>query len=237
MKSNELKSPDIIKYIVENGSRKNVEGMARFGIRPSIKVYGVSLTKMRKFARKIKKNHELALKLWNTKIHEARMIAALVDDPQAVTEDQLESWVNDFETWDLCDTVCGALFDRTPFAYRKIRQWSKRKEVFVKRAAFSLLAWRAVHDKEASDEKFISFFPLLKKAAKDERPYVKKAVNWALRQIGKRNERLRKEAINLAREIAMLDTKAASWIASDALRELNSEKIIAQVRRRSKTKD
>ena len=206
--------------------------MARFGITPAIPVLGVSLPELRKLARELGKDHVLANKLWDTKIHEARTLAALVEDPKQVTAKQMNAWVRDFQTWDLCDTVCGTLFDKTPYAYQKVMQWSARKEEFVKRAAFALIAWLAVHDKKADDNKFIKLFPIIKKCATDDRNYVRKAVNWALRQIGKRNGNLRLQAIKLVKEISKIDSKAARWIAADALRELNDPKIISMVAKR-----
>lgn len=223
---------EIIKYLKTYKNIKNVQGMARFGINPSIPVLGVSLPVLRKLAKKIGKNHNMAQQLWKTKIHEARLLAGLIENPKQITESQMDTWVKDFETWDLCDTVCGALFDKTPFAYKKVRQWATHKKEFTRRAAFALLAWLSVHDKKATDEKFIKFFPLLKKYATDERIYVRKAVNWALRQIGKRNSFLRIRALVLAEEVAKIDSKSARWIATDALHELRNPKIITMVAKR-----
>ncbi|MCX6759734.1 MAG: DNA alkylation repair protein, partial [Candidatus Nealsonbacteria bacterium] len=164
---------------------KNLEGMARFGIRPKTKVLCISMPNLRKLAKKIGKDHNLAIKLWDLKIHDARILAGLIDEPDKVTEAQMDKWVNDFDSWDICDSVCGNLFDKTKFAYKKIGQWAKREEEYVKRTPFTLLAWLSVHDKDAKDEKFIKYFPIIKKAATDDRNFVKKAVNWAIRQIGK----------------------------------------------------
>ena len=168
---------------------------------------------------------KLAHDLWKTKIHEARILAGMIDEPEKVTEKQMEQWVKEFNSWDLCDQLCGNLFDKTRFAYKKIFEWSKREEEFVKRAGFVLIATLSVHDKRAKDKKFEQFFPIIKKHSIDERNFVKKAVNWALRQIGKRNISLNKKAIKVAREIQRIDSKSAQWIASDALRELKSEKV------------
>jgi len=206
--------------------------MVRFGIRPSIAVLGVSVPEIRKLAKKIGKNHVLAQQLWKTDIHEARIMAGLIEDPLAISESQMDDWVKDFETWDLCDTVCGSLFDKTPYAYKKVRQWAKSDEEFVRRASFALLAWLVVHDKNATDDKLMTFFPLIKKYATDDRNYVRKAVNWALRQIGKRNNILRLRAILLAEEIGKMDSKSARWIAVDAIRELKNPKIIEMVAKR-----
>ena len=200
-----------------------VAGMSKFGINPH-NTYGVSIPKLREIAKETGKHHELALELWGSKIHEARILASFIDEPEKVTEDQLEKWVKDFDSWDVCDQVCG-LFEETPYAYSKAVEWVSRKEEFVKRAAFALMAGLAVHDKKARDEQFERFFPLLKQAATDDRNFVKKAVNWALRNIGKRNRVLNKKAIEVAREIQEVDSKTAKWIASDALRELTSQAI------------
>ncbi len=163
-----------------------VAGMARFGINTK-KAYGVSIPDLRKMAKGIGKNHILAQKLWDSGIHEARILAGMIDLPERVTEKQMKHWVKDFNSWDVCDQVCSNLFDKTKFAYPKAIKWSKRNEEFVKRAGFVLMAALAVHDKEASDKEFLKFLPIIKREATDERNFVKKAVNWALRQIGKRN--------------------------------------------------
>jgi len=208
---------------------KNVEGMARYGI--STKgTLGISIYELRKIAARIGKDHKLALKLWESGIHEARILASYIDDPEKVTEKQMEEWVSDFESWDVCDQVCW-LFENTPFAYKKVKEWSKRKEEFVKRTAFSLIAGLSVHDKKAKDSTFIKLFPIIKRAAKDERNYVRKAVNWSLRNIGKRNQALNRAAIKLANEIKNIDSKSARWIAADALRELKGQKVQKRLRK------
>jgi 3-methyladenine DNA glycosylase AlkD len=171
------------------------------------------------------KNHELALKLWNSGVYDARILAAHVDDKNLVTEEQMEAWVCDFDSWALCDNTCMHLFSRTPYAWNKIKEWSKRKKDFVKRTAFTLIASLAVHEKKEKDEKFIKFFPIIKKASIDERNFVKKAVNWALRTIGKKNKNLNQKAIKFSKELLKLDSKTANWIAKHALRELRSEKV------------
>jgi 3-methyladenine DNA glycosylase AlkD len=171
-------------------------------------------------ARVIGKNHTLALKLWNSGIHEARILAVLIDQPQKVDPAQMEKWVKDFDSWDICDCCCGHLFDRTPLAVRKALQWARRRREYEKRAGFVLMAAMALHDKKAPDSLFLSFLPVIRREAGDERNFVKKAVNWALRQIGKRNPRLRKAAIREADMIRKKPFLSARWIASDALREL-----------------
>ncbi len=224
----------IINRLKKYSVPKNREGMARFGIEVKYAL-GVSVPNLRKTAKEIGKDHKLAQELWGTKIHEARILAGMIDDPKLVTEKQMESWVSEFNSWDLCDQCCMNLFDRTPLAYKKASEWSKRKEEFVKRAGFALMAVLAFHDKKAKDEVFIKFLPIIKKESTDQRNFVKKAVNWALRQIGKRNLNLNKEAIKTAKEIQRIDSKAAKWIAADTLRELQSEAV--QKRLRNKYKD
>ncbi|QBD76234.1 DNA alkylation repair protein [Ktedonosporobacter rubrisoli] len=195
--------------------------MARFGIRGE-HILGVSLPNLRALARKLKKNHPLALELWKTNIREARILASLVADPALVTPELMEAWARDFDSWELCDQTCGNLFDRTPYAYQKARAWSQREEEFVRRAGFVMMAELAVHDKKADDEAFAAFFPLIVSYASDERNFVKKAVNWALRQIGKRNSHLRTLALACAQDILQQDSKAARWVARDAIRELQA---------------
>lgn len=210
---------EIVKALRSEANPKNVEGMARFGINTK-NTLGISMVFIRKLGRKIGKNHSLATKLWNSKIHEARILAALIDEPAKVTKEQMDRWSSQFDSWDICDQVCSNLFDKTPFAYAKAKEWTKSNREFQKRAGFVLMAALSVHDKKADDVKFLSFFPLIKKHATDERNFVRKAVNWALRQIGKRNQFLRKHCIALSEEIMAFDSKAARWIAADALREL-----------------
>lgn len=219
-----MKYEEILKRFKSLSNPEAKAGMARFGINTD-KAYGISLYTLRPMAKEIGKDHDLAQQLWNSGIHEARILAGMVDNPKQVTEGQMESWVKDIDSWDVCDQVCSNLFDKTPFAYRKVIEWSKRDEEFVKRAAFVLMATLSVHDKKAEDKVFEKFFPIIKREANDNRNFVKKAVNWALRQIGKRNLNLNKKAIKIAKEIQKMDSKSARWIASDALRELTSEKV------------
>lgn len=199
-----------------------LEGMARFGMTPEGRL-GVSVPDMRKLAKELGKDHELALDLWKTGAAEARMVAAMIDEQGKVTEAQMEDWVKDFNSWDVCDQVCMNLFEKTPLAWKKIRDWSTREEEFVKRAAFSLIACLAWHNKEAPDETFINLIPVIKEETTDERNFVKKAVNWALRNIGKRNPKLNNIALKAAKEIQNMDSKFAKWIASDAIRDLTSD--------------
>jgi len=215
---------EIIIKLKSHSNPKSVEGMAKFGINPK-NTLGVPVPFIRKMGKEIGKNHELAQQLWSSGNHETRILAGLIDDSKLVTEEQMEKWVKDFDSWDVCDQVCMNLFDKTPFAYKKAIEWSSKKEEFVKRAAFALMASLSVHDKKAKDEDFLKFLPVIKRESIDERNFVKKAVNWALRQIGKRNKRLQKEAIKTAKEIQKIKSKSARWIASDTIRELESKKI------------
>jgi len=203
--------------------------MARFGIAVEQR-FGWSMPDLRKLSKELGHDHALALELWRSGIADARILAGLVAEPARLTEEQTEAWVKDINSWDVCDQVCMNLFEKAPFAWRKVREWAGRDEEFVKRTAFSLLACLAWHDKKAKDEQFIELFPVVKAAAVDERNFVKKAVNWALRNIGKRNARLNAAAIQAARDIQRLDSKAARWIASDALRELGGDAVQARLK-------
>ncbi len=222
-----------VKQVVDRlrsmGDPKAVEGMARFGIQSS-NSFGVSVPKLRTLAREVGRDHLLALKLWETGLHDARLLATMVDIPEEVTVDQMDKWVRDFDSWDVVDGSCGNLFDKTPFAVSKAKEWCKRDEEFVKRAGFVLMAELAVHDKEAKDKVFLDFLPLIIGGASDRRNFVKKAVNWALRQIGKRNLRVNKAAISTALKIQKMESGAAKWVASDALRELKSSQVLKRLR-------
>jgi 3-methyladenine DNA glycosylase AlkD len=221
---------DILARLKTLADPKAVEGMARYGINPQ-NTYGVSIPNLRKIARETGINHTLAQELWASGIHEARILASMIDDPSMATEEQLESWVKDFDSWDVCDQCCMNLFEKTGFAYRKAVEWSESDKEFVKRAGFVLMARLAVSDKNADDEIFETFFPIIKREASDNRNYVKKAVNWALRQIGKRNINLNKKAILIAGEIQKMDSRSAKWIASDAIRELTGESVQKRLHR------
>jgi len=209
---------------------EQLPGMAKYGIAVEQRL-GVSVPDMRKMAKEIGRDHKLALDLWRTGIAEARILASMVGDPAKLTEDQMEDWVKGINSWDVCDHVCMNLFEKNQLAWKKIVDWSEREEEFVKRTAFSLIACLAWHDKKASDEKFIEMFPVIIREATDEHNFVKKAVNWALRNIGKRNLNLNGAAINTAKEIKRLDSKAARWIAADAIRELESDAIQSRLKR------
>ncbi len=218
------KISEILSELKSLSNPEAVAGMARFGINPN-NTYGVSIPNLRRMAKEIGKDHLLAQQLWASGIHEARILASMVDKPDMVTEDQMESWVKDFDSWDVCDGCCMNLFEKTESAYRKCVEWSSREEEFVKRAGFVLMARLAVSDKKSDDKPFINFLPIIKREATDNRNFVKKAVNWALRQIGKRNINLNQIAIKTAKDIQKIDSKAAKWIAADAIRELESKAV------------
>jgi 3-methyladenine DNA glycosylase AlkD len=214
------------------GSEHNRLGMARFGIQAR-KVFGVSVGDTRRLAKEIGPDHALALALWESGWYEARHLAAFVDRPAEVTPEQMDRWAEDFENWADCDTVCYTLFDRTPHAFEKVRAWSTRPEEFVKRGAFALLAGMALHDKKAGDAVFLEGLKIIRLAADDERNFVWKAVNWALRGIGERNARLHSAATSVAEELAASPLKSARWIGKDALRKLSSPPVVARLARRS----
>ncbi|MCP4182638.1 MAG: DNA alkylation repair protein [Hyphomicrobiales bacterium] len=203
---------------------ENRAGMARFGI-DTTKALGVSMPNIRSIGNSIQKDHLLAQELWESKIHEARILASLVDHPKWVTSEQMERWASDFNSWDLCDQVCGNLFDKSPYAHEKIVAWSTRSEEFVRRAAFALIAWRAVHDKNSPDETFLAYLPIILTASDDPRNFVKKAVNWALRQIGKRSALLYVPTLETAVKLAESENATARWIGRDAVKELDSAKM------------
>ena len=214
------------------GSPRGVESLAYFGIRAA-RAYGLSAPQMHALAREAGRDHALALELWRSGVHDARHIAALVAGPSLCTESLLERWARDFSSWDVVDTCCCYLFIRTPHGWKKAFEWSRRPEEFVKRAAFSLMAYLAVHDKSAPDEKFLRLLPIIEREARDDRNFVRKAVNWALRQIGKRNLRLNRSAIAAGERIRRQGTRPARWIAADALRELRSEAVQKRLRARA----
>jgi 3-methyladenine DNA glycosylase AlkD len=236
---------EILAELHSLGNERNREGMARFGINPG-RALGVSVNDLRRIGRKVRpRDHTLAAQLWDTGIQEARILASIVDDPKAVTEAQMESWVAAFDSWDLCDQCCSNLFARTPYAWARVVEWSERAREFEKRAAFATVAY-LTHDKRALDEPFLAFLPIIRREAGDPRNYVKKAVNWALREIGKRNLALNAAAIDTARHILADAAEQGKrgggrrtegrrtegrWVASDALRELASEKTQARLRK------
>ncbi len=214
-------APQILRQLRKLADPQKLAGMERYGITTE-KRLGVAVPDMRQIAKGVKKDRKLALELWATGIAEAKIVASMVAVPEEMTSKDMDDWVSGFDSWDVCDQVCMNLFEKMSPVRKKIEQWSRREEPFVKRAAFACIACLAWHDKQASDQEFAELFPILLREAKDERNYVKKAVSWALRNIGKRNPVLCDEAIQLACQIGRLDSKAARWIAADVRRELES---------------
>jgi 3-methyladenine DNA glycosylase AlkD len=210
---------EVLQEMKKVSSKGTIASQERFAI-GSVNNIGMTVPQMRILAKRIGKNHLLALQLWKTRIHEARHIAVMIADPKQVTEKLMEEWLHDFNSWDIVDGCCSSLFDKTPFAFEKAIEWTRREKEFEKRAGFTMMATLSVHDKKAEDKKFEQFFPFIIKESSDDRNFVKKAVNWALRQIGKRNERLCRKAIKVAKEIHAKGDSSSQWIASDALREL-----------------
>lgn len=200
---------------------KSVEGMKHFGIQGT-KMLGISVTTLRGIAKTIKTNHSLAQELWATGIHEARILSCLIADVKKLTPEDMDSMIKDFDSWDVCDQACNSLFYKHPAAYDKIFQWAPLEPEFERRASFALMACYAWHKKDETDDRMAMLFPLIEQYAFDGRNFVKKAVNWALRQIGKRNENLARQAIACAEKVMAQGTKTAVWIAKDAIRELSS---------------
>ena len=223
---------EILEYLRRRGSKRNVDGMARYGI-VAPKVFGVSVGTLRTLGRKIGRDHALALALWKTGWYEARMLCAFVDDPARVTPAQMDRWAKDFDNWAICDGTCFHLFDKTPYAWDKVRAWAPRKEEFVKRAAFALLAAMAVHDKKAPDAPFRRVFPLIARAAKDERNFVKKGVSWALRAIGNRSPELNASAIQLATKLSRSKDATERWVGADVLRDVTRPLVQKRIERRT----
>jgi 3-methyladenine DNA glycosylase AlkD len=223
----------ILSELKALGSEENRAGQARFGINTA-HTYGVSMASLRPIKRRLKRNHDLAAALWATRVHEARILAALVDEPKTVTPEQMDAWVAAFDSWDLCDQVTSKLFVRTPYVEKKIKQWAKDEREFVRRAAFALLAAYSVHGKSVPDADFLAFLPLIEKHSTDPRNFVKKAVNWALRQIGKHSLPLHGPALKLAEKLSASEDKTARWIGKDAAKELTDPVQIARIKQRSK---
>jgi len=215
---------EVLSRLEAKARPDQVAGMARYGMSAKGRL-GVAVPDMRKLARELGKDHRLALDLWQTGIPEAMIVAGMIDDPARLTEAQMEAWVVDIDSWDVCDQTCMNLFEKSPLAWQKIRDWSAREEEFAKRTAFALLACLAWHDKRAEDAQFIALLPVIRAGATDNRNFVKKAVNWALRNIGKRNPNLNSAALETAYEIQRLESKAARWISADAIKELESDAV------------
>jgi 3-methyladenine DNA glycosylase AlkD len=218
----------VLAWLKRHSTKHSLEGMARYAI-PSDNALGVSVTDIRKLAKRIGRNHDLAADLWKTGCYEARMLTSFIDDPSLVTAAQMDRWCRDFDNWAVCDSLCFHLFDRTPHAWAKVKQWSSKQEEFIKRAAFALLWSLTVHDKKSGDEPFLNGLLLIERAAGDERNFVKKAVNMALRAVGKRNPRLNAAAVMVARRLAGSPEAAARWVGKDAIRELTSASVIRRL--------
>ncbi|MBP6927764.1 MAG: DNA alkylation repair protein [Caldisericales bacterium] len=216
-KENTFSVEEAIKILSSAGKKENREGMAKFGINTE-KAFGVSVVRIREIAKMVGKGHEKAQKLWETGFHEARIMACLIDNPKMVTREQAENWALEFNSWDLCDQCCMNLLDRLPFSYELAAEWAKREEEYIKRAGFAIMASLALHDKKAPDEKFLQFLDLIDKQSTDPRNFVKKAINWALRQIGKRRPGIMDKVEILAKKLAESDDKNARWVGKDALR-------------------
>jgi 3-methyladenine DNA glycosylase AlkD len=222
---------ETLAWLKRRGSKRNREGMARYGI-VAPKAFGVSVGDLRARGKALGTDQALAQALWKTGWYEARMLAGFVADPAKTTAAQMDRWARDFDNWAICDHLCFHLFDRSPHAWRKIAQWSGRREEFVKRAAFALLASVALHDKTGPDEPFLRALPLIEGAATDERNFVKKGVNWALRGVGRRSPVLHAAALGTARRLAGSDAASARWIGKDALRELTGPAVMRRLKRR-----
>jgi len=226
-----MRKEDIIARLKALSNPGAVEEMAKVGIKPG-KSYGVSTPNLWALAREIGVDHGLAQELWASGIHDARLVAGLIDDPEATTGEQMDSWARDFDSWAVCDHCCSQLFARTRYAHDKAVEWSGSDQEYVKRAGFVMMASLVVKDRKAADERFEAFFPIMVREAGDERNYVKRAVNTALRTVGKRNSSLNQKAIETAREIGELDSKSARWIASDAIRELTGDAVQKRLQRK-----
>jgi 3-methyladenine DNA glycosylase AlkD len=219
---------EVLRSLERMGDPVRRDAMGRYGINTS-RALGISVTELQRLARALGHDHELAAALWASGVHEARILASLVDEPARVSEAQMDAWVADLDSWDVCDAVCGNLFDRTPFALDKAVEWTAREPEFERRAGFALMAWAAVHRKDLPDRAFASLLPLIRERSTDDRNFVKKAVSWALRQIGKRSAGLNTKAIRTAEQIERMDARASRWIAREALRELRSDAVKARL--------
>jgi 3-methyladenine DNA glycosylase AlkD len=228
-----LKSKEILTYLKKKGSAAAIDGMSHFGINVE-KAFGVSIPVIRELAKQHKKDHALALELWASGYREARILASMVDDPKLCTEKQMEGWVLEFDSWEVCDQTCFGLFARSDYGWKKAFEWPHREEEYVRRAGFALMAAFTLHKTKATDEELLSFFPLIEKYSTDERNFVRKAVNWALRQTGKRNRNLNTHAIVLSEKLMNSANKSARWIGKDAYRELTGDGVKKTLERRGR---
>ncbi len=226
---------EVLKWLEKKGTQATVQGMARYGLEAK-HAFGVPMGTLIGLSKRLGTDQALSLALWRSGWYEARLLAALVGDPQRVTRRQMDAWARSFENWGDCDTVCFKLFDRTPFAWEKAREWTASPREFVKRGGFVLMACLALHDKAASDAQFVAFLPLVEKGAQDERNFVKKGVSWALRSIGRRNLSLNQACVAMAQRLAASESAAARWVGTDALRELRSPKVRSALLRRAPRK-
>jgi 3-methyladenine DNA glycosylase AlkD len=226
-----MKYNQVIQKLKKLRNEENRKAMKRFGINTN-KALGISIPNLRKISKEIGKNHRLAKEIWKSGIHEARILSCLIAQSEKLTEKEMDDWVKNFNSWDLCDICCSNLFDKTKFTIKKIKEWIRNEKEFIKRASFALIASLAFHNKEMKNSQFISFLKIIEREVEDERNFVKKSVNWALRQIGKRNKKLNTLAIKTAKGILKNNkSKPAQWIAKDAIRELTSESVLKRLKR------
>ncbi len=223
---------EVLNWLKAKGTQRTVLGMARYGLTAK-QAFGVPMGTLLSLAKRLGTDHGLSLALWKSGVYEARLLAALVGDPARVTGRQMDAWAGSFENWGDCDTVCFKLFDQTPLAWAKAPRWSTSPRELVKRGGFVLMACLAAHDKEAPAEKFLPFLPMIEKGAQDERNFVKKGVSWALRMIGRRSLPLNRAALAVAKRLASAADQSPRWVGKDALRELASAKVQAQLARRA----
>ncbi len=229
-----MEKDEALAWLKRHGTKQIKDGMARYGIHTKLEVYGVGVGTMKAFGKKLGKDHALAEALWKSGVYEGQMLAVFVEDPERVTRRQMNSWAGDFDNWGICDTACFHLFDKTPFAWEKAQQWATSPREFVKRSAFALMASLVVHDKAAQDSRFLTLLPLIERGAQDDRNFVKKAVNWSLRCIGKRSRELNAAAIAVSKRLAENEQAAPRWVGKDAFRELSSAKVQQRLAHRAK---
>jgi len=223
---------EALAWLESHGTKKTRDGMARYGI-TAAKAYGVTVGDIRRLGKQLGPNHGVAVALWKTGVYEARMLAAFVGEPEKLTAAQMDEWCRDFDSWALCDTLCFGLFDRSPLAFDKVRTWARSREEFIKRAAFALLSCLALHGRGEGDAPYLGLLPLIEKAATDDRNFVKKAVNWALRSVGERSRALHAEALSMARRLAESTDATARWVGKDAVKGLQSPATLKRLTKKS----